>query len=154
MYTVVLPLVSFLCFSGCLSSIKGQAIVCKLSALMNDSLVESTLTFRLCSNPNPRLGFYLLGFLKPVRFQPKHYTRTISLRFPCSLHDSIGGMLIGRAFSANIATEEPHQVVFRATRFSALSRDKCSSFFSLLFSSSSVCSCLVHRMIESSFFAF
>jgi len=36
-------------------------------ALMNDSLVESTPTFRLCSDPNPKLGFYLLGFPKPVR---------------------------------------------------------------------------------------
>jgi len=67
---------------------------------MNDSLVESTHTFRLCSNLNPRLGFYLLGFPKPVRFEPKHYTRTIPLRFPRSLRDSIGGTPIGRAFPA------------------------------------------------------
>ncbi|QCD78642.1 hypothetical protein DEO72_LG1g2278 [Vigna unguiculata] len=67
---------------------------------MNDSLVESTPTFRLCSNLNPRLGFYLLGFPKPVRFEPKHYTRTIPLRFPRFLRDSIGGTPIGRAFPA------------------------------------------------------
>jgi len=81
-------------------------------------LVESTPTIRLCSDPNPRLGFYLLGFPKPVRFEPKHYTRTIPLRFPRSKRESIGGMPIGRAFPAKTATEEPHQVVFRATRFS------------------------------------
>ena len=78
---------------------------------MNDSLVESTPTFRLCSDPNPRLGFYLLGFPKPVRFEPKHYTRTIPLRFPRSKRESIGGTPIGRAFPAKTATEEPHQVV-------------------------------------------
>ncbi|QCE00089.1 hypothetical protein DEO72_LG7g1375 [Vigna unguiculata] len=78
-------------------------------------LVESTPTIRLCSDPNPRLGFYLLGFPKLVRFEPKHYTRTILLRFPCSKRESIGGTPIGRAFPAKTATEEPHQVVFRAT---------------------------------------
>jgi len=37
---------------------------------------------RSSAHPNPRLGFYLLGFPKPVRFEPKHHTRTILLRFP------------------------------------------------------------------------
>jgi len=77
---------------------------------MNDSLVESTPTFRLCSDPNPRLGFYLLGFPKPVRFEPQHYTRTIPLRFPRSKRESIGGTPIGRAFPAKTAMEEPHQL--------------------------------------------
>jgi len=72
-------------------------------------LVETTPTFRLCFDPNPRLGFYLLGFPKPVRFEPKHYTRTIPLRFPRSKRESIGGTPIGRAFPAKTATEEPHQ---------------------------------------------
>ena len=73
-------------------------------------LVESTPTIRLCSDPNPRLGFYLLGFPKPVRFEPKHYTRTIPLCFPRSKRESIGGTPIGRAFPAKTATEEPHQL--------------------------------------------
>jgi len=79
---------------------------------MNDSLVESTPTFHLYSNPNPKLGFYLLRFPKPVRFEPKHHTQTIPLCFPRSLRDSIGGTPIGRAFPANTATEEPHHLLF------------------------------------------
>jgi len=121
---------------------------------MNDSLVESTPTFRLCSDSNRRLGFfYLLGFPKPVRFEPKHYTRTILLRFPRSKRESIGGTQIGRAFPVNTATKEPHQVVIRATRFSTLSRDKCSSFFSLLlflqfFCSIPSCSSLIELCVS------
>jgi len=44
--------ISFLPFSGCLSSIKGQTIVCKHLALMNVSSVEITPTVRL-SSPFP-----------------------------------------------------------------------------------------------------
>jgi len=71
---------------------------------------------RSSAHPNPRLGFYLLGFPKPVRFEPKPYPRTIPLRFPCSPRDSIGGTPIGRAFPANTATEEPHHIQTESTK--------------------------------------
>ncbi|QCE10187.1 hypothetical protein DEO72_LG10g1413 [Vigna unguiculata] len=64
---------------------------------------------------NPRIGPYLLGLPKPMRNQSKPSLIFIPLHFPCFLRDSIGRTPIGRGFPTTTTTEEPHQVVFRAT---------------------------------------
>ncbi|QCD92775.1 hypothetical protein DEO72_LG5g844 [Vigna unguiculata] len=67
---------------------------------------------RSSAHPNPRLGFCLLGFTKP---------NTDWERFP-----------------ATTATEEPHQVVFKATQFSVVFEAKYSSTLSTVFFSFNV----------------
>jgi len=47
---------------------------------------------------NPRLGFSLLGFTKPVRSELKHHNRLFPLCFPHFPRDSIGGTSIWELF--------------------------------------------------------
>ncbi|QCD93574.1 hypothetical protein DEO72_LG5g1649 [Vigna unguiculata] len=103
------------------------------SCLQRDSNVVAALT-RLDALENDNAGFEIedannnddeasLGeqdqwFPKPVRFKPKHHTRTIPLRFPSLSARFNRSNTDWETFPATTATEEPHQVVFRATRFS------------------------------------
>jgi len=71
-------------------------------AEMNDTIWLRTLPFRLCSNLNPRLGFSLVKVYQiseePVRFELKHHSLNLLMRFPHFPRGSIGGTPIGEAF--------------------------------------------------------